>query len=102
MGITRRELARRVAARLDISVRDARDLTTAIFAELGDAILEHQHVELRGFGSWDLKWRARRRIRRNLPGAESGPVEIPGRWTITFQPAAALKKRLGEEFEPGA
>ena len=101
MGITRRELAKRVAERLNLPLRDAREITSAVVDELGDAILEHQHVELRGFGVFDLTWRAKRRIRRNLPGAESDPVTIPGRWTVTFQPSAAIKARLKKEFEPG-
>jgi len=100
MGITRRELARRVAVRLGISTRDARSITSAVIEELGDAILEDQHVELRGFGSFDLKWRSRRRIGQNLPGHERKAREIPGKWTVVFRPAAGIAKRLEKEFEP--
>ena len=102
MGMNRRELARRVAERTGIPVQQARKFTSALIDELEDAIMEKQHVELRGFGVFDLTWRASRRAGANLPGQEGeGTREIAGRWTVTFQPAAAVVQRLREEFEPG-
>jgi integration host factor subunit beta len=86
------ELISRIAERnAPVFARDVEKAVNAIFKEIAAALVRHDRVELRGFGSFTVsKWPAR--PGRNPKTGES--INIPETWHPSFRTGREMQARL--------
>ena len=77
-----------VAERTDMSKKDTEKIVDAVFAALGDLMVQGDRLVLSGFGSFETKVRAARSGRNPRTGAA---VKIPPRKVIKFRPTAEVE-----------
>lgn len=87
------ELIGAVAAKADVSKKDAEAVVTAALETITGALQEGEKVQLVGFGSFEVKKRAAR-VGRNPQTKE--PVEIPASVVPVFKAGKALKDAVAK------
>ncbi len=85
------ELVAAVAAKADITKKDAEKAVAAVFGAIEDALVEGEKVQLIGFGTFEVKERAAR-TGHNPRTGES--VEIAASKVPAFKAGAALKNAV--------
>ena len=75
----------------DLTVNDARTIVGIILDSMADGLAEGKRVEIRGFGSMSLRYRAPRRGRNPKTGAI---VDVPGKYFPHFKPGRELRERV--------
>jgi len=87
--MTRSELILRLTSRFPQLVqKDAELAVGEILDAFRQALANNERVEIRGFGTFCLTYRAPRSGRNPKTGAS---VEITGKWTPHFKPGKALR-----------
>lgn len=87
--VNRSELVARLAlAAPQLSLREVELAVRAVLAHMTEALPSGQRIELRGFGSFSLHYRAPG-VRRNP--RTSDPVAVPGKYVLRFKPGKALR-----------
>jgi len=70
----------------------AKQAVDVLFETLAEAIVEGERIEIRGFGSWEVKrTNARPRARNPRTGEE---VYVPARRKVGFKPGKILRDAL--------
>ena len=87
------ELIHAVAAKADVSKKDAEAVITAALDTITAALQEGEKVQLVGFGSFELKKRAAR-LGRNPKTKEE--IGIPASVVPTFKAGKALKDAVAK------
>ena len=87
------ELAAAVAAKTELSKKDAEAAVNAVLASITDALAEGDKVALVGFGTFDVKTRA---ARTGLNPRTGAAVEIPASTVPTFKAGKALKDAVAK------
>ena len=87
------ELINAVAAKADVSKKDAEAVLTAALDTITAAMAEGEKVQLVGFGSFEVKKRAAR-LGRNPKTKES--IEIPASVVPAFKAGKALKDAVAK------
>ena len=82
------ELAAAVAAKTELSKKEAEAAVNAVLASITDALAEGDKVALVGFGTFDVKTRA---ARTGLNPRTKEPVTIAASKVPTFKAGKALK-----------
>jgi len=82
-GVTKRDLARRIADKTGVSLETAAHVISTFLDEAVQAVRDNGRLELRNFGVFALKERQARLGRNPRTGVS---VNIPQRRTITFKP----------------
>ena len=82
------DLVAAVAAKAELSKKDAEAAVTAVFAAITDALAEGDKVALVGFGTFDVKERA---ARTGLNPRTKEKIEIPASKAPAFKAGKALK-----------
>ncbi len=96
-SINRNEIIERVAQRHpQLSSRDVSDAIKLILGRIGSALVEHDRVELRGFGTFSLRKRQPRMAHNPRTGEQ---VILGTRYTPYFKPGKRLRKRLSELYD---
>lgn len=72
--------------------KETKELLNALFEEIKKAILSGKTVELRGFGTFEVKTRKGRKRARNPKTGEIVAVEDHGR--ASFRPGRELKQEV--------
>ncbi len=91
-SVNRSDLVARLAlAAPQLSQRDVDLAVRTMLAHMTEALASGQRIELRGFGSFSLHYRAPR-VGRN-PGT-GHPVSLPGRYVSHFKPSKALREQV--------
>ncbi|MEE1321493.1 MAG: HU family DNA-binding protein [Acutalibacteraceae bacterium] len=85
------ELISAVAAKAEISKKDADKAVAAVFASIEEALVKGEKVQLIGFGTFEVKERAARTGHNPKTGAaiEIAAAKVPG-----FKAGAALKNAV--------
>ncbi len=92
--MTKSDLIERVAARVPhISKKDTELVVNTIFDGMTEALKVSDRIEIRGFGSFQVKIREAREGRNPKTGAE---VKIPAKRTPFFKVGKELKERIDE------
>ena len=65
-----------------------------ILDHMSDALARGERIEIRGFGSFSLHYRAPR-VGRNPKTGE--PVSLPGKYVPHFKPGKELRERVNPE-----
>jgi DNA-binding protein HU-beta len=82
------ELVAAVAAKAELSKKDAEAAVTAVLDSVKDALAEGDKVSIVGFGTFSVKTRA---ARTGINPLTKAPMSIPETKVPTFKAGAALK-----------
>ena len=94
--MTRAELAITLATRFpSLTVKDAEIAVKEILDAIGNAMVQGNRVEIRGFGSFGLNYRAPR-IGRNPKNGET--VLVPAKYAPHFKAGIATRSRVQKLF----
>ena len=91
--MTKADLARSIGKQHNLTQKEAVRVVDAILETISDALAEGEKVELRGFGSFNVKKRPGRMARNPKTGDK---VYVPAKVTPAFKASKALKKLLDE------
>lgn len=90
--MTKSELIERIAARQDqLPPKDVELAVKMIMEEMTRALMSNRRIEIRGFGSFCLHYRAPRTGRNPKTGTA---VELAGKWVPYFKPGKELRERV--------
>ncbi|MCF6334180.1 MAG: integration host factor subunit beta [Spirochaetales bacterium] len=88
--LTKAEIIDRIYEEIDIDKSDIHRVIDKLFDHLKDALSEDQVIELRGFGTFEIRTRKGREKARNPRTGEIVPVSTHG--VAVFRPGKQLKK----------
>ena len=90
--MTRSELIEALAARFpQLTTQDAEVAVKELIEAISQALETGQRVEIRGFGSFSLNYRAPRTGRNPKTGEK---VAVPGKYAPHFKPGKELRDRV--------
>ena len=90
--MTKSELIERIAAvQTQLSARDVELAVKMILDHMADALATGERIEIRGFGSFSLHYRAAR-LGRNPKTGEK--VQLDGKFVPHFKPGKELRDRV--------
>lgn len=94
--MTRSELIERMAERQgQLVVKDVELAVKAIIDELSGALASGNRIEIRGFGSFSLHFRAPR-VGRNPKTGDA--VDLSGKYVPHFKPGKELRERVNDSL----
>jgi len=88
--LTKAEIIERIFLRLGVNRKDIHSVVDEFFEELKAALQEDKIVELRGFGTFEIRTRKGRDKARNPKTGEIVPVSAHG--VAVFRPGKELKQ----------
>ena len=93
--VNRSQLLGRIRQRLPVGLpgKDVDEAMRLVFDRIGDALAQGNRVELRGFGSFDLRIRHPRTARNPRTGSA---VAVGVRRVAHFKPGRILRKRISD------
>ena len=95
--MTKSELIERIAARQSqLSSRDVELAVKTIIEQMAQTLSTGERIEIRGFGSFSLHYRAPR-VGRNPKTGES--VGLAGKYVPHFKPGKELRERVTSSLE---
>jgi DNA-binding protein HU-beta len=89
--MNKQDLVNAVAAKAELSKKDAGSAIDAVFEAIGGALETGDKVQLIGFGTFETRARAARTGRNPQTGAE---IKIPASKVPAFKPGKALKDQV--------
>lgn len=89
--VTKADLVNRLAERDKLTPDDAGAALGIILGELKHAILEGRRIELRGFGSFQVR---ERKARTGRNPRDSKPVNVPAKQVTAFKPSPDWTARV--------
>lgn len=97
MALTKSELIDRITARqTQLSPKDVELAVKTLIEEMADTLANGGRIEIRGFGSFSLHFRAPRVGRNPKTGAS---VELHGKYVPHFKPGKELRERVNEAMK---
>ena len=94
--MTKSELIERIATKQSqLSGKDIELAVKAILSYMSEVLAEGGRIEIRGFGSFSLHYRAPRTGRNPKTGE---PVELTGKYVPHFKPGKELRDRVNESM----
>ncbi len=94
--MTKSELIERIAERQDqLSAKDVELAVKLMLEYMSQVLASGERIEVRGFGSFSLHYRAPR-VGRNPKTGES--VELPGKYVPHFKPGKEMRDRVNESI----
>lgn len=88
--LTKAEIIENIHERVDVSRKDIHNIIDELFDELKSALGDDKIVELRGFGTFEIRTRKGRERARNPKTGEIVPVKSHG--VAVFRPGKELKQ----------
>ena len=86
------ELVRALNEKLpELQVRDVELALNCILAQLANALVQGERIEIRGFGSFDLRHRPPRLARNPMTGEA---VNLPAKVAVHFKPGKEMRDRV--------
>ncbi len=89
--MTKSELIEKIAERIDIPKKQAYEVVNAIFDAMKEALLEHDRIELRGFGSFSIREYDSRMGRNPRTGEK---VHVDSKKSVHFKVGKELRERV--------
>lgn len=97
MALTKSELIESVAAKqAQLSVKDVELAIKTILEEMSQTLASGGRIEIRGFGSFSLHYRAPRTGRNPKTG---DVVDLTGKYVPHFKPGKELRERVNASME---
>lgn len=94
--MTKGQLIEQIARQQQLSLKNAEVAVNTIFRAMGEALGDGDRVEIRGFGSFEVRAYGPYRGRNPKSGEA---VEVPSKKTPFFKPGKALRQRIDEIAE---
>ncbi|MDA0978900.1 MAG: integration host factor subunit beta [Proteobacteria bacterium] len=95
--MTKSELIEKIAAvQTQLSSKDVELAVKMMLDHMAEALAEGERIEIRGFGSFSLHYRAPR-LGRNPKTGEK--VELAGKFVPHFKPGKELRERVNKSLE---
>jgi len=92
--MTKSELIERLAARqTQLSLKDVELVVKSIIEHMAQSLAKGERIEIRGFGSFSLHYRAPR-VGRNPKTGQS--VQLEGKYVPHFKPGKELRERVND------
>ena len=90
--MTKRELIEKLAERIkDLSLKDSEIIVNTIFGSMTEALASGDRIEIRGFGSFQVKQRRSREGRNPRTGEK---VDVEAKQVPFFKVGKELKERV--------
>ncbi|MBE0364039.1 integration host factor subunit beta [Pseudoalteromonas ulvae UL12] len=94
--MTKSELIEQLAEQhTNLPTKDVENAVKEILEQMADSLSESQRIEIRGFGSFSLHYRAPR-VGRNPKTGDT--VELQGKYVPHFKPGKELRDRVNESL----
>ncbi|SHK51399.1 HU family DNA-binding protein [Thermocrinis minervae] len=90
----RADLIKKLAGKFNLSRGEASYILDNFIDSLMECLVEHKRLEIRGFGTFYLKYRKGRFYKNPKTGVES---YVDGRYLIVFKPSKKFFKGLKDE-----
>jgi len=95
--MTKSELIEKIALRLDqLPVKDVELAVKVMLDSMSDVLSRGERIEIRGFGSFSLHYRAPRTGRNPKTG---DAVELAGKFVPHFKPGKELRDRVNQRMQ---
>ena len=95
--MTRSELIERLAEQQqDLSIKDVEMAIKVIIEQMSQSLASGERVEIRGFGSFSLHYRAPRVGRNPKTGAS---VSLAGKYVPHFKPGKEMRDRVNRSIQ---
>ncbi len=95
--MTKSELIERIAERQDqLSSKDIELAVKLVLEYMSQCLASGERIEIRGFGSFSLHYRAPR-VGRNPKTGES--VDLPGKYVPHFKPGKEMRDRVNDSLQ---
>jgi integration host factor subunit beta len=92
--MTRSDVMNRLSKRLSVDIKVAEQIVKTILEKLSEAISGHERIEIRGFGSFEVRHRTPRQARNPKTGQ---PILTSDRYTVHFKPGKELRQRVNNK-----
>lgn len=92
--VTKAALAQYLAEHMDYPKTKALEAVDVLFQSMTDSICRGNRIEIRGFGSWEVKRTKEKKQARNPSTGET--VYVPARRKVMFKPGKILKRVLSQ------
>jgi DNA-binding protein HU-beta len=92
--MTKADIIEGIAQKTGITKSDIQAVVMHFIEAIIEGLKKNEHIELRGFGSFDVKKRARRVARNPKSGAQ---VIVPERQVPVFKPSKELKLMIAKK-----
>ena len=93
--MTKSELIEKIANSQDhLPARDVELAVKMLLEKMTHTLVNQQRIEIRGFGSFSLHYRAPRRGRNPTTGDE---VDLTGKYVPHFKPGKELRERVNHQ-----
>ena len=99
MTTTKKDLALRISEKLGVKKQLAYEVVDTLFRAMRESLIQGNRIEIRGFGSFSLHYRAPR-IGRNPKTGEQ--VALSGKYVPHFKPGKELRERVNEGLQSEA
>jgi len=97
--MTKSELVEIIASKqTQLSVKDVELAVKTVIDHMSQSLAEGQRIEIRGFGSFSLHYRAPR-VGRNPKTGES--VNLPEKYVPHFKPGKELREKVNDSLKAG-
>ena len=94
--MTKSELIESIAARQDqLSTKDVELAIKMILDHMSSSLARGDRIEIRGFGSFSLHYRAPRKGRNPKTGTS---VDLTGKYVPHFKPGKEMRERVNESL----
>ena len=95
--MTKSELIEKLAARqTQLSLKDVELVVKSIIEHMAQSLAKGERIEIRGFGSFSLHYRAPR-VGRNPKTGQS--VQLEGKYVPHFKPGKELRERVNDGIQ---
>ena len=88
--LTKAEIVEIIAEKSSVSKKDIHFIIDAIFEEIRKALVEDKIVELRGFGTFEIRTRKGRKKARNPKTGQ--PIQVSDHGVAVFRPGKEMKE----------
>ncbi len=95
--MTKSELIEKLAARqTQLSLKDVELVVKSLLEHMAQSLAQGERIEIRGFGSFSLHYRAPR-VGRNPKTGQS--VNLDGKYVPHFKPGKELRDRVNDSLQ---
>ena len=93
--MTKADLVEQVAEAIGpgITKRDCALVVDGLLNAIKNALAQHEHIEIRGFGTFKVRERKTRMARNPRTG---DPVKVPMRMVPVFKPSKEMRVQVGD------
>jgi integration host factor subunit beta len=92
-AVTKKEIVRTISEEIGLTQLKTKEIVQKTFDAIVETLVTDGRIELRNFGVFEVKRRARRKARNPRTGEK---VLVPEKFVVTFKPGKEMEKRVRE------